>query len=135
MSRWSILLRVLLSLSLVLEGGGWAMASAQRHVPSAGMGSERASAASADDAMRACHGHHGAAAHVALAGHAAPHGHAAPDCCTSGDCDGACLHAQATVAMSSLPVAVAPDAPPAVTRLVRGHASPTLPHLIRPPIG
>ncbi|GAB3099687.1 CopL family metal-binding regulatory protein [Lysobacter terrae] len=152
MSIGSVLLRLLLSLCLVLNGTGAAAASA--HMPmqheSAPLGTEATTSASASADAMPCHGgHHEAAAMQSPAdpmamGHASHDkaskpdhsrpGHT-PDCCKSGTCRCACVH----VAQVGVPAMLLPAAVPAHERSVRtltlGHAAPALPHPIRPPIG
>lgn len=143
MSIGSVLLRLLLSLCLVLNGTGVAAASA--HMP---MQHEQpaptTSAASAAAEAMPCHGgHHQATmqspADPAATAHAS-HGKPAkpshtPDCCKSGTCRCACVHvAQAGVPALLLP-AMVPMHERSVRTLALGHAAPALPHPIRPPIG
>jgi hypothetical protein len=120
----SILLRVLLSIALVFNGAATAFASA-------GMDGMAEAAAAAEADVPPCHD---------LEQSSAPStpeqgGHAGSDCCESGMCRCACLH-HVPVALVALtfvaPVLVHPDS---VRPMSVGHATPALPHLIRPPIG
>jgi hypothetical protein len=152
MSIGSVLLRLLLSLCLVLNGTAAAAASAQlpmaQHTNPAT--AEAAHQGTSTEAMP-CHGHHDAMA-AAMPGDASMHGipmqHApaantpqptkpkhTPDCCKSGTCRCACVHiAQVGVPALRIPD-VAPDHQRSVRALAPGHAAPALPHPIRPPIG
>ncbi|WP_407351554.1 CopL family metal-binding regulatory protein [Luteimonas sp. R10] len=153
MSAWSSLLRVLLCLGLILNGSGYALASAS--MPMAHSIAAAAAAPSAQTPAKAdvpCHQkNHGTSASAAMVGHSpspaslpiaespndeppAETPDLACDCCESGLCRGGCLHhGQAAVAAAShYPQGPAHDcsARPAKP----GHASPALPHLMRPPI-
>lgn len=139
MSFSSVLSRVVLSLVLVFNGASGAAASVHlNHVGIAGVavGPER-------EVVRApeagpCDEHQQTATvaveapAAALQSHA---GHPAADCCEGGTCQCACVHhAQAAileVAFDTTAIAHADSGP----AMVLGHVPPTLPHLIRPPIG
>ena len=114
----AVLLRVLLSLALVLDGGGAAVAAV--HVP----------AAPAAPAMASCH--EGMAVHAALAAPAkAPAGKA---CCKDGQCT--CAFTAVAVLLPAGMIRADAAAPTrAAHRLATGHRAPALAHPIRPPIG
>ncbi|HSR64136.1 MAG TPA: CopL family metal-binding regulatory protein [Xanthomonadaceae bacterium] len=139
MTRWSILLRVLLSLSLVLNGA-MAVAAPMDAMHAHAGGSVRGEAVVAVDAMP-CHGHHhGADAGTGRHPAASPPtpgkpAQPAPGCCSAGAC--ACTCAQLAPAMPAnpacSPAACGHEAGLAVA--TQEHPDPALPQLIRPPIG
>jgi hypothetical protein len=142
MSVWSILLRVLLSLSLALNGVSAAAAAV--HMPLMLKTATQAASTGMQDVAgpgMPCHGHHGASKEIAqgvapaAAPDPAPVKSPSPDCCKSGLCRCACVHGvQATlVADVSTPAILEHDR--SVRPLLLGHAAPAAPHLIRPPIG
>jgi hypothetical protein len=142
MSASNILLRVLLSLILVLNGVWTAKASVQMPMEMAMPSSEQAIGAVDNAAGSHCAGH-------ALAMAASPHdaGHAdapaaipkpcdpaAPDCCKSSACRCACsqLCASLLPVVTQAPLLAAHDR--VVGALAPAYPTPALPHLIRPPI-
>ncbi|GAB3359079.1 CopL family metal-binding regulatory protein [Lysobacter tyrosinilyticus] len=147
MSIGSLLLRALLSLCLVLNGVAGAAASVHMQLPMQAPVQMHqmhevapASAVASDDNMP-CHGHHMASTaklEVTTAPAPAPtesKSKHTPDCCKSGTCRCACVHiAQVGVPTLHLPPA-ALDHDRSVRPLALGHATPALPHPIRPPIG
>ncbi|MCP3050702.1 CopL family metal-binding regulatory protein [Xanthomonas euvesicatoria pv. allii] len=142
MSFPAILLRVLLSLALILNGMGSAVAAVAMPMASGQGAAEHATQALASASDRsACHGHHGAAASTDAppAKHLAPSDdtgrHPAPDCCKSSMCRCTGVHACASLLAASIqtPMILPPD--PGMAPLAQGRPSPALPHLIRPPIG
>lgn len=157
MSPSSVLLRVVLSLVLILNGSGYAVAATGMelaHLSRAMDGTAAAGAHAHDGAAMASHSGDRMPCHEAPAVASAPHaehsppvahdahgsGHGdtqaqGPDCCTTTHCGCACLqHLTATVP-------VFPMGPALVVHLAShrtmasAHAAPLLPHLIRPPIG
>ena len=123
MTLSAILLRVLLVLTLVLNGIGAAVAGV--HALGAPMDDALAQAL-ASDAAAPCHDE---------APLPSPDPAAAGDCCDGARCDCACTAAGATVAAFDLrPLATSPVAL-ATHRLDAGHRAPALAHPIRPPIG
>ena len=139
-----LLLRVLLSLCLILNGSGYAMASAHMsmgHQESGGAMGQLA-ADPADSAQPPCHQLHDAAPQAAEQAPGSPPDTAAvdsdspsPDCCKSGACRCACVqHVPATIPVHALGEAAMEHAA-IVLPLTLGHAAPALPDLIRPPIG
>lgn len=146
MSIRSVLLRLLLSIVLLLNGTATAVASVSmhmNHVEKSAATSQVTSIASPDgqDKMP-CHDAN--EAKVAKAAHpdAGEHMHGSPDtgtpspdCCESGACRCACIHhAQAAVGAAVVSVGLV-EHTDSVRPMFSVHASPALPHLIRPPIG
>lgn len=155
MSLFSLLLRVLLCVSLIANGVGFAQASTRMQLAHAAHGPN---APALPDALRSaqnCHPGMTMASHSGDAMPAMDHaamGHSVPmhdesasvadvglqdaaDCCNGNSCQCACVQyasAAFTAAISTGPV------PVHAAVLLGGtsqHASPRLPHLIRPPIG
>ena len=144
MSFWPILLRALISLSLILNGSAYAVASTHMQLGhmSTGTSVPLSPTQAVATAEPSCGPHqtHAAATPGPLpdATHdqapAKPQ-HPSPDCCKSGSCINACTqHAQTALDMPVLRNAVVEHASN-VSPLKPGHAAPALPHLIRPPIG
>ncbi len=145
MSVWSLLLRVLLTVGLILNGSGNAVASAHMQMPhmSIAGAAPLAAANPVATAEPSCHEPgHGA---VSVAETQRPDAatdampvtseHPSPDCCKSEACSCACVHqAQAAVPAVALQQAVIEHVS-SVRPMKSGHDSPALPHLIRPPIG
>jgi len=141
MTPVSVLLRIVLCACLVLNGSAWAL-SADHHAASAAR-EAAAVAAAHENAQAPCHENaHDAAPHHETAA-ALPEGpdpaHDSPgdpgDCCGEAGCSCDCLHHSSLAVAESLSVApsIRPSEP-AVAFAVK-HAAPSLPHLIRPPIG
>lgn len=143
MPFWSLLLRVLLSLSIAFNGV--AFAGVRSHAAMHPAPAVDAQPANTEDHMAGsgC-SESGMSAPVPHADHfvdtgdaagESPKDHASGDCCKSGTCRCPCMHA------APLAVSVAGLVLPAVPNTqdlqipVLGHASPVLGHLIRPPIG
>jgi hypothetical protein len=137
MSAWSILLRVLLCLSLVLNGAGAAAGAIHAATPAQSENARQGTvlASMADDGMP-CHGHHGAGRHGSSAG-LAKHGSgpAATDCCKSATCHCACGQAAPVMAPMASVNFVHPRRGYDARPYASGHLTPDLQHLIRPPIG
>lgn len=148
MNPWSVLLRVVLIVVLVLNGAGTAAASvtAMRAAMPEGA-STNTHAMQVPSVMRADMPCHDMAQMMTVAaspdealqapGHAS-HGKgkaATPDCCKSGACQCACTQAM-HAALPAMP-AFAVDSPHSDVAhpMPIGHADPALPHLVRPPIG
>lgn len=145
MARYSFLLRVLLSASLILNGGsGWAVPAS--HFPDGTGGANESQLVSPGAATIAasqlpCHGdeeHHAAESAVQLpetSTLAADTNDSGNDCCESGVCECGCLH-QGGFAFAALWVRMSdthdPQSPLA---FAHEHVAPMLAHLIRPPIG
>lgn len=143
MPIWSLLLRVLLSLTIAFNGVAFAGVSSHATMHPAAAVEAPATDAKDDMAGSGCP-ESGMAAPQPHADHVAdlddpsgqtPKDHVSDDCCKSGTCRCPCMHA------AQLAVSVAGLVLPAVqnTQDVQipalGHASPVLGHLIRPPIG
>lgn len=156
MSVFSILLRLLLSVALILNGSGIAKA----HV---GMTMGHATGGHAEPAAKTGHAlakntsnahaamgpdcHHIQAKAAAAKVHASK-AHASvavasgsdtspglTHCCQSGNCRNNCTqHCAAVLTTASVQDAVIPRAVP-MRPVLAGHLAPALPHLIRPPIG
>jgi hypothetical protein len=149
MSFISTLLRLTLSAVLILNGVGTAVAGTRMHLEHArhiGHTSQAvaAQAMANDQAVPPCH-HHG---HDGVAPVSAPvddRGVAtnateksktpAPDCCKSASCGCACMYATAGIVVTPLPHAVFNLHAAIAWTEASGHRPPSLPHLIRPPIG
>lgn len=116
MKAWPSLLRVIVSIALVLNAIGGAAAGTRMDVDQV-PAMERASH-DAVDTGKPCHEPQTAV----------------PDCCKSGACTCACAHLAAVALPSLQQTALVPNRNLAVQRLQMSHASPALPHLIRPPI-
>lgn len=126
MSMVSILLRVLLSLSLILQGGQAAFAAAAMPPHEA-----NAMAVMARHSSVPCPEH----AMAAMKHSTARSRHPKPDCCQHGTCSCEC----AQFAIADVPLHPVLRSGPAPQRILLpindGHADAVLPHLIRPPIG
>jgi hypothetical protein len=125
MTLSAVLLRVLLSLALVLNGTGAAVAAV--HAPAPHMDAALAQAMASDKDAPCHHDAAMAAKHAPIADHGS--------CCKGMRCD------RAGPAPALLEIAFAPVAPAlpppafAMQRLDAGHRAPALAHPIRPPIG
>lgn len=142
MSLPAILLRLMLSLALILNGMGVAAASAQMLSGMAILpASPQAENPVAKTDASPCAEHH-----MTMAGKTdesadsstpvPPRGdHPVPDCCKSSACRCACIHACPSVTATSvqMPLVLSHDLSGRTMSL--GHPTPALPHLIRPPIG
>ena len=140
----STLLRLTLSAILVLNGVGTALAGTRMQLEH-GMHARHAAQATEPvvdaKAERPCHHQHAAAAPAQVEAPVAPTATPeksktpAPDCCKSGSCGCACMYTVAGVVVIPLLHAV-PGPHAAMTWAeTSGHRPPSLPHLIRPPIG
>lgn len=140
MSLWSFLLRVLLSLSLILNGVATAAAVTHTHAGPGNIQPVMSTPVKVSQAAEEapCHQHQ-LAEPAATNDHpstpAEPASNSSFDCCKSNTCGCACTQA----AQAPLPglnlVAPVIDHSRSVRRLTLAHAAPALPHLIRPPIG
>lgn len=146
MSPASIILRIVLSLSLVLNGGGFAMAStgaAFAHQMQPALGDVPAApVAGVERTMDSTDCHQPDAKAELAPGMAVDDsqrepggpGHAMSDCCQADSCSASCM--QLVQAVVSAPV-FQPAALlqcEAVLFKLASHAAPAVPHLIRPPI-
>jgi hypothetical protein len=116
-----MVLRILLSLALVLNGtsSAWAMDAAMAPI--------KAPPAMAD-AAPTCHDH--AEAPSPTAPEPDP-----SDCCQTAACQCACAHLPATAFLGAAFPASLPLGTEAVPVVIHRHAAPPLPHQLRPPIG
>lgn len=141
MSFGSLLLRLLLSLCLVLDGTA---AAAIAHLPmghdaaAASMPAPPTASTAAVMADMPCHGHDAASSTTPTSATSLtapdPAG-SSPDCCESGACRCACMHVAQVVVPSLAWAAATPGHARSVRPLLPGHTAPPLPHPIRPPIG
>ncbi|MGH8083842.1 MAG: CopL family metal-binding regulatory protein [Lysobacter sp.] len=146
MSIRSMLLRLFLGLVLLLDGTATAVASVHmNHLDMAEATAQATSTASSDAVGEMpCHDADANGKKVATAAqpdlgeheHESPDtGTKSPDCCESGACDCACLHpVQAAVVAAAIGLGSL-GRTGNVRPMFPMHASPVLPHLIRPPIG
>jgi len=143
----SVLLRLFLIVVLLFNGTATAVASV--HMNHFGMAEGKAQVnshkTSDTQAKMPCHDAetneaNGVVSHAGL--HASSDtpeptdaGTPSPDCCESGACRCVCLHhgQLATIAVASIAAAIVHT--DSVRPMFSVHASPALPHLIRPPIG
>jgi hypothetical protein len=147
MSVLSALLRLTLSAVLILNGIGTAAAAARMQVEHGihAIHDAQASQPVADaQAAPPCHhhGHDGVAPvevpveELGVATNATEKSKTpAPDCCKSASCGCACMYATAGIVVAPLPHAVFDIHATIAGTEASGHRSPSLPHLIRPPIG
>lgn len=145
MNPYSVLLRLLLVVVLVLNGTGTAAASVTMPAGMAGSApTEIAVAPETAGAQAEMPCHEMAAEAVspdmaatqASAHHPSDDGQpAAPDCCKTGACHCACMQA-AQAALPAMPAfGFVPPHSDVPHPMYLGHAEPALPHLVRPPIG
>jgi hypothetical protein len=142
----SMLLRLTLSVVLILNGVGTALAGTRMqleqdvHARHAAQASQPAVDAQAEPP---CHQHqHAAASPAPVEKQAAAvdateksKTPAAPDCCKSANCGCACMYTVAGVVVSPLLRAVFSPHAVMASAGSSGHHAPSLPQLIRPPIG
>ena len=143
MSVWSALLRVLLSLSLALNGVSTAAAAV--HLPlmleTATQAADSTGVQDAAGQGMPCHGHHGVGAEVAQDGapatalDPAPEKSSSPDCCKSGLCRCACVHGVQAALLADIDTTAILEHDHSVRPLPLGHVEPAASRLIRPPIG
>ena len=142
MSVWAILLRVLLSLALVLNGATGAAAAVRMQMSHgdahmAEVPPVESPMASAADMP--CHQQaSGVAAEtspVMADPDPAKSKHPTPDCCKSSSCNCVCVQAAQAPLTSVFVTTLLADHSQSVRLLLLGHPSPALPHLNRPPIG
>lgn len=144
MSIRSILLRLFLSIVLLFDGTATAVAAVHmNHLDRADAAAQLATTENPDaNSEMPCHDASAAQDAMALHSDAGGHGHGTsdaetppPDCCESGACDCACMHpAQAAVVSAAVDLGSL-EHTDSVRPMFSVHASPSLPHLIRPPIG
>lgn len=142
MSVWALLLRVLLSVALVLNGATGAAAAVHMQMPhDDGQALPTLVAESPESSSVDMPCHHqatGTSDEAPLAAaDPAPAGskHSTPDCCKSSSCNCVCAHATQAPLASTFIHAPLVDRSQNVRPLLLGHPAPALPHLNRPPIG
>ena len=142
MSIRAILLRVLLSVSLVLNGATGAAAAVRMQMPhDDGQAVAALTAKSPESASGEMPCHQQAtetsddAPLPASDPEPAKSKHSTPDCCKSSSCNCACVQAAQAPLASVFVHALLVDHSHSASPLSPGHPSPALPHLIRPPIG
>lgn len=140
MPAFSTLLRLLLSVVLVLNGIGAAGAEVRMQLHAAPAGGETTAPAIAKTAGPPCH--QGMAVPTAAQAEKAALELArvkskvpAPDCCKFGTCTCALMYPPAGVMASTFLLAPTYAVVEISSTQPAGHRPPTLPHLIRPPIG
>lgn len=139
MSVRAILLRVLLSVSLVLNGATGAAAAVRMQMPH---DNAQAVAALAGESVESspeempCHQQAGEKAPMAAADdEPSKSNHSTADCCKSSSCNCACVQAAQAPLGSMFIQTLLVDQSHSVSPLSPGHPSPALSSLIRPPIG
>ena len=141
MSVWAILLRVLLSVALVLNGATGAAAAVRMHMPHDDGQTSTTLAESPESSSVDMPCHHqatGASDEAPLAAaDSSPSEpkHSTPDCCKSSSCNCVCVQAAQAPPASGFIHTLLVDHSQSVRPLLLGHPSPALPHLNRPPIG
>ncbi|MGH8060403.1 MAG: CopL family metal-binding regulatory protein [Pseudoxanthomonas sp.] len=143
MSVWPTLLRVVLSVTLVLNGASGAaaavrmpMSHAMGHTEAVLVVKESPDVSAATDMP--CHQTNGAVSEASVAvvdPTPAKSKHLAPDCCKSSSCNCVCVQAAQAPPASAFVTTLLADHSQSVRPLLLGHPSPALPHLNRPPIG
>ena len=134
----SIVLRVVLSAALVLNGIGSAVAGARmagvaKEAPAVASAHAQHAVAAPAQAPGACHDESGTTAHEGTPSTAADHGKHGVDCC-QGMCACHCMQqAQVTFATAMLASTQAAQSA-GVRAMSSAYETPRLPHLIRPPI-
>lgn len=142
MSIWAILLRVLLSVALVLNGAMGAAAAVRMQMPHGDGQAVTALAAESPASAYSempCHQqateNSDKAPLAAVDSEPSKSKHSSPDCCKSSSCNCACVQVAQAPLASVFVHALLVDHSHSVSPLLPGHPSPALPHLIRPPIG
>lgn len=137
MSAWAILLRLLLAFALVFNGAATAMASVHMAQGTMEVATKPGQATAGTAEVPPCH----QAASISAAEHpmavdSAPSKskHPVRDCCKSGLCGCTCTSV-ASMAVNSLMHRLLYIRTAMVRTEASGHRAPSLPHLIRPPIG
>ncbi len=144
MRVWPILLRVLLSLSLIFNGSGVVLAGSHAHPEDAAAVQTAAETAERPAAAQPpCHEHHQADTSASSNAIDEPAevlqalaiDDASTDCCQSGSCRCGCVHHSSFGFAGQSLRAVAIEHPVLTAVVWNRYAAPPLPHLIRPPIG
>lgn len=135
MHIWSILLRILLTAGLILNGSGYVAASVHAHA-GVDLSTTRAAATCHVQEGTETPGHFDAVSGMAHATAQDGPEHPTRDACETDDCGCSCAQQSAAAVITGVH---SRDAMIARERGIRvmasGRASPTLPNLIRPPIG
>jgi hypothetical protein len=143
----TLLLRLSLILALIANGTTSAFAATQMqaaHWVDKATEANAAQSVRTESAQPPCHEHVAAAgtstADTEVAAADATHPaqgteHGSPDCCQSATCQCACMHHVAATSASAHVLEASIDHASSARPLKMGHATPALPHLIRPPIG
>jgi len=140
MSIQAVLWRVVLCISLILNGSALASPSMPMSPSLHQQSSDRIAAGMMSPSVHsACHER--AAGMAIVTGHAHPPSspmpgkgkHATPDCCAGGSCACVCMPPLPNIADSGFDPTVMHAMRPGHARV--RHDEPVLPHLIRPPIG
>ena len=136
MSVWSILLRVLLSIALVLNGATGAFAATGMQMSHA-VPVSSAPAAERTAVEKPCHQATGMAESgaEAPASPSADPKHTGLDCCKSTSCTCMCVHGVQAPPVYASPSSAVVHHNQSVRPLLLGHSSPVLAHPTRPPIG
>jgi len=136
MSLPAFLLRLLLCVTLVLNGSGYAVAGTQmqlKHIATAEQ-VHRLAAEVAHDAPVPCHSQVAEMSHETVQSGSAASQHTSPDDCqTVCSCD--CLQHASLAMLDLMPPTPERLNVPSTRRIPAGHAAPALANLIRPPIG
>lgn len=143
MSVRAILLRVLLSVALVLNGATGAAAAVHMQMPQQEDQAHAPRVAESPESSSAdmpCHQQQATGvsgkAPLAAADSVTPKPkHSTPDCCKSSSCNCVCMHAAQAPPAPMFIQTLLVDHSLSIGPLLPGHPSPALPHLIRPPIG
>lgn len=142
MSVWAILLRVLLSLALVLNGATGAAAAVRMQMSHGNTHTSLTQSIESSKVSTAdmpCHhqvsGADSEAPETAVDPAPVKSKHPTPDCCKSSNCNCVCIQAAQAPPVSAFITTLLADHSQIVRPLLLGHPSPALPHLNRPPIG
>lgn len=142
MSIWSTFLRILLSVTLVLNGASGVAAAVRMQMSHATGHTEATLAKESPDISAVdmpCHHQASGTISEAPAAVADPEPgkskHPTPDCCKSSSCNCVCVQAAQAPLASVFVTTLLADHSQSVRPLLLGHPSPALPHLHRPPIG
>lgn len=144
MSVWSILLRLLLTVGLILNGSSYAVASAHMQMDHMTMSASASQPAEKPvvNAEPPCAGHHHSRsetgdtsfAYAATDLAAFQSGLPSPDCCDSGSCRCSCVHPSPTAVTTAVFQPAVFEQSGCVGPTLSAHAPPVSPRLIRPPI-
>lgn len=137
MSFRSIILRLILSLSVLLNGSGYAMATTHAQMGAMGHSGQHSIEHRAVRAHAPCHADmHGASVETDKASALPTKARQGmSDCCKSGPCACACAYGAQTTPPALVLGHVMGTFRAAMRPMESGHTAPRLPNLIRPPIG